>query len=154
MTGRRDSHAVALILGVHVDPWSASRIAAVIVDLRRRRPACLGRDGVEEEAWRKVMREWMEWKEEGMGRRKVWEGERYGKEGMGVEERMGRMKGWGGGRDWKEEGIGRKRRDGRRGDCRRDSGRREEAVVLTGRQNRDDGKTGTYGVCIDPWCPR
>ena len=44
-----------------------------------------------------------------MGRRKVWEGERYGKEGMGVEERMGRMKGWGGGRDWKEEGLGRRK---------------------------------------------
>ena len=32
--------ASALILGVRVDPWSASRIAAVIVDLRRRIPAC------------------------------------------------------------------------------------------------------------------
>ena len=38
-----------------------------------------------------------------------WEGERYRKEGMGVEERMGRMKGWGGGRDWKEEGLGRRK---------------------------------------------
>ena len=126
MTGRRDLHAVALILGVHVDPWSASRIAAVIVDLRRRRPACLGRDGVEEEAWRKVMREWMEWKEEGMGRRQVWEGERYGKEkGMGrrkvwegrdggrgkdgKNEGMGRRKGLEGGRFGEEEGIGRRK---------------------------------------------
>ena len=32
--------ASALILGVRVDPWSASRIAAVFVDLRRRRVAC------------------------------------------------------------------------------------------------------------------
>ena len=50
-----------------------------------------------EEAWRKVKREWMGGKEEGMeggrdegmGRRKGWEGERYGK-----EKGMGR-KGWG-----------------------------------------------------------
>ena len=75
-------------------------------------------EGVEEEAWRKVKREWMGWKQEGMARRKVWQGERYGKEGMerkgwkgrdGVEERMGRRKGRGGKRDWKEEGIGRRK---------------------------------------------
>ena len=47
MRGRRDRDdgktgfvASALILRVRVDPWSASRIAAVIVDPRRRRVAC------------------------------------------------------------------------------------------------------------------
>ena len=44
----------------------------------------------EEEAWRKVKREQIGWKEEGMEggrdrRRKGWEGERYRKEGMGVD---------------------------------------------------------------------
>ena len=64
MTGRRVRMAFALILGVRVDPWSASRIAAIIVDPRHRRAACYGNVGVEEgeeEAWRKVKREWMGW---------------------------------------------------------------------------------------------
>ena len=59
LTGRRDLYVV------RIDPWSALRIAVVIVDLHRPRAACLGREGVEEEVWRKVMREWMEWEEEG-----------------------------------------------------------------------------------------
>ena len=49
---------------------------------------------------------------------------------------------------WKEEGveggrIGKKRRDGRRVD-----GVREHGIVMTGRSDRDDGKTGFV------WCPR
>ena len=48
---------------------------------------------MEEEAWRKVKREWMGWKEEGMGKRKVWEG-RDGSRGKdGKEEGIGRRKG-------------------------------------------------------------
>ena len=73
LTGRRDLYVV------RIDPWSVLRIAVVIVDLHRPRAACLGREGVEEEVWRKVMREWMEWEEEGMGRRKGWKEE--GREG-------------------------------------------------------------------------
>ena len=75
-----------LIVGIRVDPWSVWRIAAVIVDPRRRRAACYGREGVEEgeeEAWRKVKREWMGGKEEGM--EGGWDGK---------EEVIGR-KGWG-----------------------------------------------------------
>ena len=162
MAGRRDrddgktGFAVsALILCVRVDSWSASRMAAVIVDPRRRRAACYGREGVEEgeeEAWRKVKREWMGWKEEGMGRRKGWNeegmGQRKGWEGGrdGEEKGTGRRKGWGGGRDGEEEGIGRRKGWGggrdreetprwetcRRETCRRDSGRREGGIVMTG----------------------
>ena len=44
----------------------------------------------EEEAWRKVKREWMGWKEEGMGRRKGLE------RGKVEEEGIGRRKGLGG----------------------------------------------------------
>ena len=41
---------------------------------------------------------------------------------MGVEDRMGRRKGWGEERDGKEEEI------------------REDGIVMTGRSDRDDGK--------------
>ncbi len=89
------------------------------------------------------------------GRRKVWEG-RHGVGGK--EEGMGRRKRCGGGRDreeegmgrkvlgggnmgrrknWEEEGIERKRRDGRRVD-----GIWEDRTVMTGRSHRDDGKAG------------
>ena len=49
-----------------------------------------------------------------------------------------RRKGLGGGRDWEEEGIGRKRRDGRRVD-----GIREDGMAKTGRSDLDDGKAGS-----------
>ena len=62
---------------------------------------------------------------------------------MGVEERMGRMKGWGGGRDWKEEGIGRKRRDGRLVDGRRVDGIWEDGIVMA--------SALILGVRVDPW---
>ena len=95
-------------------------------------------------------------KEEGMGRRKGWEGRDWEEEKLGggrdgEEEGMGRRKGlgggkigrrngWGGGKDW-EEGIGRKRRDGRRV-----HGIWEDEIVMTGRQDCDDGRTGFV------WC--
>ena len=47
----------------------------------------------EEDAWRKVKREWMGWKEEGMGRRKVWDGRDEGRGEDGEEEGMRRKKG-------------------------------------------------------------
>ena len=93
-----------------------------------------------------------------MGKRKGWEGGSYKKEGMGVEERMerrkgweeegiGRRKGWGGGRDWNKEGtgrrkgweevmgegMGRKRQDGRRADGRCVDGRRADGRRADGR---------------------
>ena len=70
-------------------------------------------------------------KGEEMGRRKRWGGGRDGEEGIG------RRKGWGGGKDWEEEGIGRKRRDGRR--VHRIW---EDEIVMTGRRDCDDGRTG------------
>ena len=45
---------------------------------------------------------------------------------------MGRRKGLEGGRDGEEEGIGRKRRDGRRVDGRRVDGIREDGNVMAG----------------------
>ena len=85
-------------------------------------------------------------KEEEMRRRKGWGGGMDGEEGIGrrknwEEEGMGRRKGWGGGKDWEEEGIGRKRRDGRRV-----HGIWEDEIVMTGRQDCDDGRTGFV------WC--
>ena len=50
---------------------------------------------------------------------------------------MGRRKGWGGGSVGEEEGIGRKRQDGRRVDRIR-----EDRIMMAGRRDRDDGKPG------------
>ena len=77
----------------------------------------------EEDAWRKVKREWMGWKEEGMGRRKGLE------RGKDEEEGIGMRKGLGGGRDGEET-------------PRRVDGIREDGIVMTGRSDRDDRKTG------------
>ena len=57
-------------------------------------------------------REWMGWKEEGMGRRKGLEGGKDEEEGIGMRKGLG-----GGGRDWEETP--------RRETCRRETCRRE-----------------------------
>ena len=66
--------------------------------------------------------------EERMGRRK----------GRGGGRDEGRRKGWGGGRDWEETP--------RRETCRRDRDGEKSGIVMTGRRD-------SYGVRIDPWCP-
>ena len=70
----------------------------------------------EEDAWRKVKREWMGWKEEGMGRRKGLERGKDEEEGIGMRKELG------GGRDVEETPT---RETCRWETCRRDSGRRD-----------------------------
>jgi len=85
----------------------------------------------EEDAWRKVKREWMGLKEGGMGRRKGLE------RGKDEEEGIGMRKGLGGGRDGEET-------------PRRVDGIRKDGIVMTGRSDHDDGETGF--VCCSVYC--
>ena len=91
-----------------------------------------------------------------MGKRKGWEGGSFKKEGIGVEERMERRKGWE--EEVMGEGMGKKRRDGRRVDGRCVDGRRADGRRADGRRADGIWEDGIgmasaliLGVRIDPW---